>query len=91
LPQLAFIRNKEHWGAAFRFGVVRVSRDDFAAIARAWGASRGRFRLGLGRSAAPARPDCDDARYNRGPSHPARRAELPNASHPSATAAQSHS
>jgi hypothetical protein len=37
LPQLAFIRNKEHWGAAFRFGVVRVSRDDFAAIARAMG------------------------------------------------------
>ena len=37
LPELAFIRNKEHWGAALRFGVVRVSRDDFAAIARAMG------------------------------------------------------
>ena len=37
LPGLAFVRNKEHWGAAFRFGVVRVPRDDFATIARAMG------------------------------------------------------
>jgi hypothetical protein len=37
LPQLSFIRNKEHWGAAFRFGVVRVPREDFAAIAAAMG------------------------------------------------------
>ena len=37
LEQLTFIRNKEHWGAAFRFGVLRVPREDFAAIATAMG------------------------------------------------------
>ena len=37
LGELTFIRNKDHWGAAFRFGVVRVPRDDFAAIAAAMG------------------------------------------------------
>jgi hypothetical protein len=37
LPQLSFIRNKEHWGAAFRYGVVRVPREDFVAIATAMG------------------------------------------------------
>ena len=37
LPELSFIRNKAHWGAAFRFGVVRVPREDFAAIAAAMG------------------------------------------------------
>ncbi|MFI4887595.1 MAG: EVE domain-containing protein [Burkholderiales bacterium] len=37
LERLSFIRNKEHWGAAFRFGVLRVPRDDFAAIAAAMG------------------------------------------------------
>lgn len=37
LEQLTFIRNKAHWGAAFRFGVLRVPRDDFVAIAKAMG------------------------------------------------------
>ena len=37
LEQLTFIRSKTHWGAAFRFGLVRVSRDDFGTIARAMG------------------------------------------------------
>ena len=37
LPGLSFIRNKEHWGAAFRFGLLRVPREDFAAIAAAMG------------------------------------------------------
>ena len=37
LPELTFVRNKEHWGAAFRFGVVRVPREDFVAIASAMG------------------------------------------------------
>ena len=37
LERLTFIRNKEHWGAAFRFGVVRVPREDFATIAAAMG------------------------------------------------------
>jgi len=35
LPALDFIRNKSHWGAAFRFGYVRVPPDDFARIAAA--------------------------------------------------------
>lgn len=35
LPMLGFIRNKSHWGAAFRFGYVRVPPDDFARIAAA--------------------------------------------------------
>ena len=34
---LSFIRSKEHWGAAFRFGVVRVPEADFALIAAAMG------------------------------------------------------
>lgn len=37
VEQLTFIRNKAHWGAAFRFGVLRVPREDFAIIARAMG------------------------------------------------------
>jgi hypothetical protein len=37
LDALTFVRNKAHWGAAFRFGMLRVSRDDFAAIAIAMG------------------------------------------------------
>ena len=35
IPHLSFIRNKTHWGAAFRFGMVRVPAADFAAIAAA--------------------------------------------------------
>jgi EVE domain-containing protein len=37
IDDLTFIRNKAHWGAAFRFGVLRVPPADFAAIARAMG------------------------------------------------------
>jgi hypothetical protein len=37
LERLTFIRSKTHWGAAFRFGVVRVPREDFATIAAAMG------------------------------------------------------
>ena len=37
VPQLTFIRSKTHWGVAFRFGLVRVPRDDFATIAAAMG------------------------------------------------------
>ena len=37
VPQLTFIRSKTHWGAAFRFGLVRVPREDFARIAAAMG------------------------------------------------------
>jgi hypothetical protein len=36
---LSFIRSKKHWGAAFRFGVLRVPEADFALIAAAMGRS----------------------------------------------------
>jgi len=32
---LSFIRSKTHWGAAFRFGQVKIARDDFFRIAEA--------------------------------------------------------
>ena len=45
LEELSFIRSKEHWGAAFRFGFLRVPEEDFARIAAAMGARlRARFR-----------------------------------------------
>ena len=34
---LSFIRSKTHWGAAFRFGFLRVPEADFARIAAAMG------------------------------------------------------
>jgi hypothetical protein len=37
IDALTFIRSKQHWGAAFRFGVVRVPEEDFARIASAMG------------------------------------------------------
>ena len=37
LAELAFIRNKASWGAVFRYGFLRVPRDDFARIAHALG------------------------------------------------------
>jgi hypothetical protein len=35
LPSLAFIRNPAHWGAAFRFGFLRVPDADFVRIVAA--------------------------------------------------------
>ena len=37
VEQLSFIKNKTHWGAAFRFGQLKVPASDFALIARAMG------------------------------------------------------
>ncbi|MEO7336735.1 MAG: EVE domain-containing protein [Caldimonas sp.] len=37
VESLAFIRNKTHWGAAFRFGYVKVPAADFHLIAAAMG------------------------------------------------------
>jgi predicted RNA-binding protein len=34
---LSFIRNKTHWGAAFRFGQLKVPQADFLLIAKAMG------------------------------------------------------
>jgi EVE domain len=39
IAQLSFIRSKTHWGAAFRFGMLRVPEADFAMIAAAMGCS----------------------------------------------------
>ena len=39
IDELSFIRSKEHWGAAFRFGFLRVPAEDFARIAAAMGRS----------------------------------------------------
>jgi hypothetical protein len=35
LDALGFIKDKQHWGAAFRFGYLKVPADDFKCIARA--------------------------------------------------------
>jgi hypothetical protein len=37
IDSLTFLRSKTHWGAAFRFGFLRVPADDFARIAIAMG------------------------------------------------------
>ena len=37
IEALSFIRSKAHWGAAFRFGYLRVPEADFACIAAAMG------------------------------------------------------
>jgi hypothetical protein len=37
LEALSFIRNKAYWGAAFRFGFIKVPEADFALIAAAMG------------------------------------------------------
>lgn len=37
IDQLSFIRDKTHWGAAFRFGQLRIPAADFATIAQAMG------------------------------------------------------
>jgi hypothetical protein len=39
IERLGFIRSKSRWGASFRFGIVRVPREDFALIAEAMGRS----------------------------------------------------
>ena len=37
LDKLSFIANKAHWGAAFRFGQLKIPAKDFALIAQAMG------------------------------------------------------
>ena len=37
VERLAFIQNKTHWGAAFRFGYLKVSAEDFNLIAESMG------------------------------------------------------
>jgi hypothetical protein len=37
LDKLSFLKNKTHWGAAFRFGQLKIPAADFALIAEAMG------------------------------------------------------
>lgn len=37
VERLSFIKSKTHWGAAFRFGYLKVPAEDFLLIARAMG------------------------------------------------------
>jgi hypothetical protein len=37
VERLSFITNKTHWGAAFRFGYIRIPAADFALIAAEMG------------------------------------------------------
>ncbi len=37
IESLSFIKNKTHWGSAFRFGYVEVPAEDFQLIAAAMG------------------------------------------------------
>lgn len=39
IAPLSFVHSKKHWGAVFRFGIVRVPEADFALIANAMGRS----------------------------------------------------
>ena len=41
IPELSFIRDKQHWGAVFRFGLVEISGSDFRKIAKAMGVKLG--------------------------------------------------
>ena len=35
IDRLSFIKSKTHWGAAFRFGQIKIPAEDFALIAKA--------------------------------------------------------
>jgi hypothetical protein len=37
IERLSFIKSKTHWGAAFRFGQLKIPATDFALIAEAMG------------------------------------------------------
>ena len=47
LEQLSFIKNKTRWGAAFRYGHVKIPAADFRLIARAMGAAGALARHGI--------------------------------------------
>jgi predicted RNA-binding protein len=37
IDRLSFIKSKTHWGAAFRFGQLKIPASDFTIIAKAMG------------------------------------------------------
>jgi len=43
IEQLSFIKSKTHWGAAFRFGQIKVPERDFLLIAKAMGCLQARL------------------------------------------------
>jgi predicted RNA-binding protein len=45
IEQLTFIKSKTHWGAAFRFGQMKVPEADFMLIAAAMNAAAALNRL----------------------------------------------
>ena len=68
IDDLSFIRSKKHWGAAFRFGVLRVPEADFALIAAAMGRSFTDDFPSLAASAsAPADGAADSVANNSSP------------------------
>jgi hypothetical protein len=52
IARLTFIRSKTHWGAAFRYGTLRVPEADFELIAAAMGCSA--LRVGAPEADIPA-------------------------------------
>ncbi len=56
IEELSFIRSKTHWGAAFRFGYLRIPEADFARIAAAMGRDFA-ADFPVSRSAAERMPD----------------------------------
>lgn len=61
LESLSFIRDKTHWGAAFRFGYLRIPAADFTSIEAAMA-----LAPAAARTSRPARPRPADARAPRG-------------------------
>ncbi|MBS0289033.1 MAG: EVE domain-containing protein [Proteobacteria bacterium] len=37
IPKLSFIRDKTRWGSVFRFGILKIPKEDFIIIAKAMG------------------------------------------------------
>ena len=62
IEDLSFIRSKTHWGAAFRFGFLRVPEADFARIAAAMGRD---FAADFPVSGAPRRRCRTDSPFPR--------------------------
>ena len=53
IANLDFIKDKVHWGAAFRFGQIKISEADFVRIATAMHCSSGPFAVADARAAVP--------------------------------------
>ena len=53
IANLDFIKDKVHWGAAFRFGQIKISEADFVRIATAMHCSSGPFAVTDARAVVP--------------------------------------